>query len=74
MNILYLVIFIIWFIFFLLLLYIFIIKRLKYLTDKHIEYTKVEWLMTSYNSLKRIIFLLMIMQFVLSILIILPFL
>lgn len=74
MNTFYLVLFIIWYFLILFVFYTLVFKRLRYLTDKHIEYTKVEWINNSYNSLKKIILILIIVQFLLSVFIILTFL
>ncbi len=63
------------FIYFIVLLfsYIFIVKRLKHLNQRHINYTKVEWLQWIYKSLKKVIFVLFLILFVLSIFIVLKF-
>jgi len=74
MNTLYLVLFVIWYFFVLWVSYALVLKRLKYLTDKQVEYTKVKWIITSYNSLKKIILVLIILQFLLSVFIIVTFL
>lgn len=54
--------------------YIFIVKRLKYITLKHIEYTKVDWLMLLYKKLIKMIFILFLMLFGVSVFVILTFL
>lgn len=54
--------------------YIFTVKRLKHLTQKHVEYTKIKWLNDLNNSLLKIVFLLFITLFVLCTFIILTFL
>lgn len=74
MNTLYKILFIILYFFLLWVSYALILKRLKYLTDKQVKYTKVVWINDSYNSLKKIILMLTILQFLLSVFIILTFL
>lgn len=74
MNVLYQILFIIWYFFLLWISYALILKRLKYLIDKQVEYTKVVWINDSYDSLKKIILVLTILQFLLSVFIILTFL
>lgn len=58
---------------FLIISYILIIKRLKYLNQKHIEYTKVECLVHTYNSLKKVIFILFVIVALVSIFVIFNF-
>ena len=55
MDKLYLFLMILGYFIFLFWCYIFIIKRLKYLNQKHIEYTKVEWLNDLYKKLIKIV-------------------
>lgn len=54
--------------------YIFTIKRLKYLNQKHIEYTKVDWLIFLYKKLIKITFIFFVVLFIISFFIILIFL
>ncbi len=58
---------------FLVFVYYFIIKRLKNLNERHISYTKVEGLKWIYKSLKKIILVLFVILFFVSIFIILKF-
>lgn len=74
MNTVVLFLGIILYFFLLITLYIFIIKRLKYLNDRHIYYTKVEGLHKIYISLKKRILILFCILFVVSTFIILKFL
>lgn len=74
MNNLYLFLYLAGYFIFLVFCYIFILKRLKYLTEKHIEYTKVEPIVDSYIFLKRLIFVLLILLYVFNVFIILTFL
>lgn len=73
MDKLYLFLMILGYFIFLFWCYIFIIKRLKYLNQKHIEYTKVEWLNDLYKKLIKIVFVLFVMLFIISVFIILTF-
>lgn len=61
------------YILFLVVSYILIIKRLKYLNERHISYTKVECLVNTYNSLKKIIFVLFVILGLVSLFIIFNF-
>ncbi len=61
------------YILFLVVSYILIIKRLKYLNEWHINYTKVECLASTYNSLKKIIFLLFVILWLISLFVIFNF-
>ena len=74
MNTIVLFLGIILYFFLLITLYIFIIKRLKYLNDRHINYTKIEGLHKIYISLKKRILILFCILFVVSTFIILKFL
>lgn len=74
MDKIYLFLIILGYFVFLFACYIFIIKRLKYLTQKHIEYTKVDGLMVLYKKLIKLIFILFIILFLVSTFIILTFL
>lgn len=56
------------------LCYIFIVKRLKHITQKNIEYTKVDWLTILYNKLIKLIFMIIVVLFIVSVFIILTFL
>lgn len=61
------------YILFLVVSYILIIKRLKYLNEWHINYTKVECLVSTYNSLKKIIFVLFVILWLISLFVIFNF-
>lgn len=61
------------YILFLVVSYILIIKRLKYLNERHIEYTKVECLIDTYNSLKKIVFVLFVILGIVSLFVIFNF-
>jgi hypothetical protein len=54
--------------------YLLIIKRLKYLTSKHIKITNVEWINNWYITLSRIIFILLAIDAGLSVFLILTLL
>ena len=57
--------------FFLIILYIFIFKRLNYLTQKWIKHTEVVWLDLWNKILRKIIFILFLLMLIGSIIIIL---
>lgn len=61
------------YILFLVVSYILIIKRLKYLNEWHINYTKVKCLASTYNSLKKIIFVLFVILWLVSLFVIFNF-
>lgn len=69
----YTILWIILYWFFLIISYLFIIKRLKYINQKHIEYTKIENLKLVFNKLSNIILFLFIFLFLFIIFIILKF-
>lgn len=73
MNYLYIWIALFVYMLFLILSYIFMIKRLKYLNDKHIEYTKVICLADLYKELKNRILILLFTLYIIWTFIILTF-
>lgn len=72
MNI-YLIILTVLYSVFLIFSYIFIVKRLKHINDKHVSYTKIQELNLIFNSLKKIIFILFIVLFLIVLFLILKF-
>lgn len=74
MDKIYLLLMIFGYFIFLFACYVFIIKRLKYLNLKHIEYTKVNGLNVLYKQLIKIVFMLFVFLFIVSVFIIITFL